>query len=118
MRRPNTVWLQQDIGSSLGTLGGKKVRLEGQANKRQANRSSTNAQHAGFRRTLFRVFSWAESEGLVAKNPLRGMKRPKRTPRGRALTEPEVRMSEAERTTRCKSFLERPAWGGWRDFPQ
>src|SRR4051812_19301756 len=43
------------------------------------------------KRSLFRIFSWAESEGLVARNPLKGMKRPKPAPRGRALTEAEFR---------------------------
>jgi integrase len=41
------------------------------------------------RRYTFRFFSWAMDEGVLAKNPLRGMKRPKPKPRQRALTDTE-----------------------------
>ncbi len=58
------------------------------------------------RRSLFRIFSWAEEEGIVAKNPLRGLKRPKPPPRGRAMEEEEFRkLLKAEPTMRFKAFL-------------
>jgi integrase len=41
------------------------------------------------RRYAFRFFSWAVDEGVLRKNPLKGMKRPKPKPRQRALTEAE-----------------------------
>ena len=43
------------------------------------------------RRSIFRMFSWAADEKTLAQNPLRGMKRPKPAPRGRAMTEAEYR---------------------------
>jgi integrase len=41
------------------------------------------------RRYAFRFFSWAVAEGVLAKNPLAGMKRPKPKPRQRAITDDE-----------------------------
>jgi integrase len=42
--------------------------------------------------TAFRVFSWAKDEGILAENPLAGMKRPKPVPRQRAMGEDEFTM--------------------------
>ncbi|MGA2033339.1 MAG: site-specific integrase [Thermoguttaceae bacterium] len=41
------------------------------------------------KRTVFRLFSWAKEEGLLAKNPLAGMTREKPEPKRRCLTEGE-----------------------------
>jgi integrase len=41
------------------------------------------------RRYTFRYFSWAVDEGILAKNPLAAMKRPKPMPRQRAITDDE-----------------------------
>ena len=43
------------------------------------------------RRTAFRVFSWACEEGMLERNPLKGMKRPKPQPRQRALADDEYK---------------------------
>jgi integrase len=43
------------------------------------------------RRSVFRAFSWAAEEGILPKNPLKGMKRPRPRPRQRALTDDEYR---------------------------
>jgi integrase len=43
------------------------------------------------RRSIFRVFSWASDEKLLGTNPLRGMKRSKPLPRGRAMNDAEYR---------------------------
>lgn len=42
-------------------------------------------------RTAFRIFSWAFQEGILGKNPLKGMSRPRPKPRDRALTDDEFR---------------------------
>jgi integrase len=41
------------------------------------------------KKAAFRVFSWAKEEGILPENPLKGMPRPKPTPRQRAITEEE-----------------------------
>jgi integrase len=41
------------------------------------------------RRYSFRYFSWAVDEGILARNPLAAMKRPKPAPRQRAITDAE-----------------------------
>jgi integrase len=41
------------------------------------------------RRSVYRAFSWAKEEGVIAENPLRGMKCPKARTRERALTSGE-----------------------------
>ncbi len=41
------------------------------------------------KRYAFRYFSWAVEEGVLTKNPLAGMKRPKPMPRQRAITDGE-----------------------------
>src|SRR5262249_37691344 len=41
------------------------------------------------KRYTFRFFSWAVGEGILAKNPLAAMKRPKPIPRQRAITDDE-----------------------------
>jgi integrase len=41
------------------------------------------------RRYAFRFFSWAHDEGVISRNPLKGMKRPKPLPRQRAITDAE-----------------------------
>ena len=41
------------------------------------------------KRYAFRLFSWATEEGLLAKNPLKGLKREKPETKRRCLTEPE-----------------------------
>ena len=43
------------------------------------------------RRTVYRAFSWALEEGLIAAHPLKGMKRPQPLPRQRCLSEAEFR---------------------------
>lgn len=43
------------------------------------------------RRSVFRAFSWAVEEDLLAENPLKGLKRFKPAPRQRAMTEQEYR---------------------------
>ena len=43
----------------------------------------------------FRVFSWARDEGVLAENPLAGMKRPKPAARRRAMTEDEFQKLHA-----------------------
>lgn len=43
------------------------------------------------RRSVFRAFSWASQEGLIANNPLNGMKRPRPRWRERRLTGEEFR---------------------------
>jgi integrase len=42
-------------------------------------------------RSVFRVFNWAVDEGLIEKNPFKGMKRPRPRSRDRYLTEDEYR---------------------------
>lgn len=42
-------------------------------------------------RSVFRAFSWAWQEGLLAANPFKGMKRPRPKARERALTADEYR---------------------------
>jgi integrase len=41
------------------------------------------------RRSAFRVCSWATQQGLLSKNPLKGMPRPVPPPRGRAISDEE-----------------------------
>jgi len=43
------------------------------------------------RRSIFRIFSWADDEGILPKNPLKGLRRPKPKPRQRALRPEEYR---------------------------
>lgn len=58
------------------------------------------------RRSLFRIFHWAEEEGLLPQNPLKGMKRGKPTPRNRAMKESEFRtLMKGEPKVRFKTFL-------------
>jgi len=44
------------------------------------------------KRIAFRVCNWGVEEGLLAENPLKGMKRPKPSPRQRAMTEEEFEL--------------------------
>jgi integrase len=53
----------------------------------------------------FRVFSWAKDEGLLPENPLAGMKRPKPTPRQRAMTDDEFNALYAQAGGPFKDFL-------------
>jgi integrase len=56
------------------------------------------------KRIAFRVCNWAVEEGLLTDNPLKGMKRPKPSPRQRAMTEEEFEL------------LYQHAGGPFRDF--
>src|SRR3954454_16892913 len=51
----------------------------------------SGAHEYNARRYAFRFFSYAVSEGILGKNPLHGMKRPKPLPRQRAITEDEYK---------------------------
>ncbi len=57
------------------------------------------------RRYAFRAMNWAVSEGLLGRNPLQGMKRPKPRPRQRALTEEEYRAMIRASDGRFRLFL-------------
>jgi integrase len=70
---------RQDIAAGL-----VEARRQGRPPKVWGAATAHNA-----RVTAFRVFSWAKDEGLLAANPLAGMKRPKPPPRQRAMTDGE-----------------------------
>ena len=74
LARATREWQESPVPSR--TRGGKP-RLWGEATRHNA------------RTVAFRVFSWAEGEGLVAKNPLAKLKRPKPPARKRAMTDAE-----------------------------
>jgi len=64
--------------------GTVEARYQGREPKVWGQSTAHNA-----RVTAFRVFSWAKDEGVLAENPLAGMKRPKPAPRQRAMSEVE-----------------------------
>ncbi len=74
VKRDMKLWEQSDV--PMRTRG-KAPRAWGEATR-----------HNG-RTVAFRVFSWAEGEGLVPNNPLAKLKRPKPQPRKRAMTDDE-----------------------------
>ena len=49
----------------------------------------TETTERNARRSVYRAFSWAQEEGIIADNPLKGMKCPKARTRERALTDDE-----------------------------
>ncbi len=55
------------------------------------SRSWNETSQYNGRRFVFRAFSWSVEEGILEKNPLLGMKRPKPRPRQRALSDDEYR---------------------------
>ena len=57
------------------------------------------------RRFAFRVFTWALDEGIIGKNPLKGLKKGKGKPRMRALTPDEYRVLLRASEGRFKVFL-------------
>ena len=66
------------------------------------------------RRSVYRAFSWATEEGVIAENPLRGMKCPKARTRERALTNGEysLLMRNSQRDFKRLLFAsDRPAAG-------
>jgi integrase len=56
-------------------------------------------------RSVLRVFNWAREEGLIAENPLHGMKRPKPNRRSRYLTDDEFAALMREAGPAFRQFL-------------
>ncbi len=63
----------------------------------------TSAYNA--RRFAFRVFTWAKEQGLIAKNPLEGLKKGKPNPRMRALGDDEFHLLLQAARGEFKTFL-------------
>ncbi len=63
----------------------------------------TSAYNA--RRFVFRVFTWAKEQGMIAKNPLEGLKKGKPNPRMRALSVDEYNLLLKEAKGEFKTFL-------------
>ena len=65
---------------------------------------NATSQYNG-RRFVFRAFNWAADEGLLPRNPLKGLPRPKPKPRKRALKPEEYRALLAGARGPFKTFL-------------
>jgi integrase/recombinase XerD len=86
----NHVWYGQQFSEHCGYLKATEVRpihvtrfVDGHG------WGSTTERNA--RRSVYRAFSWAVEEGLLAANPLKGMKCPGALTRQRAMTDDEFR---------------------------
>lgn len=65
--------------------------------------SATTERNA--RRSVHRAFSWASQQGLIAKNPLHGMKCPRAAVRSRIMSDNEFRVVLRAADTDFKQFL-------------
>lgn len=65
---------------------------------------NATSQYNG-KRFAFRALNWAAKEGLISKNPLKGLERPKPKPRKRAMTKAEYRALLTAARGPFKTFL-------------
>jgi integrase len=81
-------WYGQKLAEDCGQLAARDFKPI-HVTRWVEKRGWRGAHEYNAKRYTFRFFSWAVSEGVLTKNPLAGMKRPKPLPRQRAITDDE-----------------------------